>query len=150
MICIDLHEIRHYNNKLIADFLGDKEEKEFAVVIPLSIDKEDVNYSVFYQYALAAYAGEKLSAISESFGYYVPCPKRGGPIRFDFVTTNREALVTLLYALAEGIRLSAEEEGLQFYDEAIQYFSDYFDGRLKSVCSSLLVIAGDHLWKEDL
>jgi hypothetical protein len=147
MHSINIHDLKNYSTKLIAEFLSQQPDNEFEIIIPRDqIDPEDINYSIFWQYYSAAYAGQKLFNISESFAYYVPFPKKDFPFRFEITVIELKKLTLALRFIIIGY-YSDDEGMLRFHEEASKYFDDSFKGKIDSNCWGLLSIANQYLGK---
>lgn len=77
MIKINIPEFTSYSKETIYEFLILQAETEFEISLRrISEAVIDPNILVSMDYRDAAYAGQLLCQISESFGYYVPYPKK--------------------------------------------------------------------------
>ena len=60
------------------------------------VETDDKNLFIFLEYHNAAFAGQQLYNVSESFAYYVPCPEKQNPFRFELETSELKRLAAAL------------------------------------------------------
>lgn len=147
MYSINIHDLKNYNTKLIAEYLSQQSDNEFEIIIPRDqYDEEDFNFSIFWQYYSAAYSGQKLFNISESFAYYIPCPHKQNSFRFEISVTDLKKLTVVLRFILAGY-YSENDAMVRFHEEASKYFDDSFNGEMEPDCWGLLYIANQFLSK---
>src|SRR5258708_1136922 len=72
-----LQDLKNYSGGINDEILMKQDDKTFEIIIPRDpLDPDDKDFSVFWQYHMAAFAGQQLFNASESFAYDVPCPKK--------------------------------------------------------------------------
>jgi hypothetical protein len=147
MTTINIHDLKNYNAKLTLEYLQQQNDKAFEIVIPRDqYDDEDLNFSIFWQYYTAAYAGQELYNVSTSFAYYVPCPKKQNPFRFEIEVPDIERLAPALAYIITGYNTN-NDSMIRFNQEAAVYFSEAFEGKIDSDTWGLLYIANQYLGK---
>ena len=147
MQTINITALRNYNAKLILEYLNIQHGLSFEIIIPKEIvDPDDRNFSVFWQYYYASYAGQLLFNNAKSFAYNVPCPQKKNDFRFQIEV---ERMVPLSHALAFIIAgyFTDGSTMLRFNEQASKYFDDSFTGKTDSACWGLLYIANQFLCK---
>jgi hypothetical protein len=147
MNSINIYDLKNYNVRLIEEYLFQQNDKAFEIIIPRDqYDDEDINFSIFWQYYTAAYAGQKLYNISRSFAYYVPCPEKQNPFRFEIEVAGIDRLAAVLAFILTGYH-TKDDSVIRFNQEAAVYFSDAFEGKIDSETWGLLYIANKYLGK---
>ena len=147
MQTINIHDLKNYNAKLIAEYLSQQEGNIFEIIIPRDqIDPDDKNYTTFWQYHAAAYAGQKLFNVSEGFAYFVPDPHKEDSFRFELEIRNVERLAAALAFIIAGYYTDGKTM-LRFNEEAAEYLRDCFEGKADSDTWGLLYIANNFLGK---
>ncbi|HVT84288.1 MAG TPA: hypothetical protein VHD35_03755 [Chitinophagaceae bacterium] len=147
MTSINIHDLKNYNAKLIAEYLFQQNDNAFEIVIPRDqYDDEDINFSIFWQYYTAAYAGQKLFNISTSFASYIPCPEKKNPFRFEVEVPDIHRLAAVLAFIITSYDTN-DDSMIRFNQEAAVYFSEAFEGKTDSETWSLLHIANKYLGK---
>lgn len=147
MQTINIHDLKNYNAKLILEYLSVQQEKAFEIIIPHDqVDPDDKNFSIFWQYHTAAYAGQQLFNVSESFAYYVPCPKKQNSFRFELEVSDIKRLATALAFIITGY-YENNITMLRFNEEAAKYLNDAFNSKTDSDTWGLLYIANNYLNK---
>jgi hypothetical protein len=144
---INIHDLKNYNAKLIAEFLLERIDTLFEIIIPRDqVDPDDKDFSIFWQYHMAAYSGQQLHNVSSSFAYYVPCPTKQNSFRFEIEVTDIKRLVVALAFIITGY-YDNDSAMLRFNEEASQYLCDSFEGKTDSDTWGLLYIANNYLKK---
>jgi hypothetical protein len=129
------------------EYLFHLDDTEFEIIISRDrVDPDDKNFSIFWQYHTAAYAGEKLFKVSESFAYYVPCPEKDNPFRFEIKVTDIKRLALALRFIITGY-YDENRITIRFNEQAGQYLNDAFEGKVESNTWGLLHIANNFLSK---
>lgn len=147
MQTINIQDLRNYNTKLIAEYLHQHGGIEFKILIPNDrIDPDDINFSIFWQYHTAAYAGQKLYKIAKSFAYYVPCPHKQKSFQFEIKVADIHRLSAVLAFIISGY-YENDKQMLRFNEEAATFLSDSFEGKTECNTWGLLHTANHYLGK---
>lgn len=147
MQSINITDLRNYNAKLILEYLNIQQGLSFEIIIPKeSVDPDDRNFSIFWQYYCASYAGQLLFNKANSFAYYVPCPQKQNDFRFQIEVESRDSLSHALAFIIAGYFTDGSTM-LRFNEQASKYFDDSFTGKTDSACWGLLYIANQFLCK---
>jgi len=147
MNSINIHDLKNYNAKLIAEYLQQQSRNAFQIIIPKDrIDPDDINFSIFWQYHMAAYAGQKLYNVSESFAYTVPCPQSKNNFHFEIQVADIKRLSTALAFIICGY-YDNDKTILRFNEEAATFLSDSFEAKTECNTWGLLHIANEYLGK---
>ncbi|HMU46128.1 MAG TPA: hypothetical protein PKC72_07160 [Chitinophagaceae bacterium] len=147
MTTINIEHLKNYNRKLIAEYLFQYGDNAFDIIIPRDqFDKDDINFSIFWQYYTAAYAGQRLFNISTSFACYVPCPHKQQSFRFEIEVADINKLARALAYIITGYYVN-NDSMIRFNQQAGIYFSDAYEGKTISETWSLLHIANKYLGK---
>lgn len=138
---IHLHDLKNYTPCLISDYLTHYKSTAFNIIIPkMEAGLPPDNYIIFWNYYTAAYAGQLLHDIATSFACFIPCPHKTDPFRFEIEVMEITQLANTLAFILDG--LFKDDEAMLMYDkQALDYFSNAFDGKTHSDCWSLLTIA---------
>jgi hypothetical protein len=144
---INLHDLKNYTAGLIAELLSQQNDNAFEIIIPREpLDPDDKDFSIFWQYHMAAYAGQQLYNVAESFAYDVLCPKKLTAFRFEIEVSETERLAAALAFICCGY-FDNDEAMLKFNQDAADYLSNSFEGTISCATWGLLSIANDHLGK---
>lgn len=147
MTSLLLPDLKNYNAKLIAEYLDQQGGNAFQIIIPKDrIDPEDINFSIFWQFHMAAYAGQKLYNVSESFAYYVPCPQSKNNFQFEIQVAEIKRLSPALAFIICGY-YDNDKTMLRFNEEAAKFLTDSFEGKTECNTWGLLHIANHYLGK---
>lgn len=140
------HFVRYDFKKLYAHIIALKGLK-FKIVIPrLVMAVKDDNFSVFWEYYSAAYAGQLLSQIATRFAYYVPCVYDKKPFVFEVTIPETEKLVDALYFIIIGFYdIDDGDMFLDFHAKAAALLNDAFEEKEQAAAFGLLYIASIYL-----
>ena len=134
---INIHDLKNFTPKLILEYLADTEGHSFEIHIPPDhVDSDDYNFSIFWMFHTAAYAGQRLHNIADCFSYYVPCPGSKENFVFRITINDKPKLAHCLAFIISG-----------FNEEAAKFFTDSFEGKVDAATWGLLTIANDYLAK---
>ncbi|MEO7264429.1 MAG: hypothetical protein ABIW38_05920 [Ferruginibacter sp.] len=148
MIKIIIPEFIAYESKAIYEFLLLQNDTEFELVIPREATLNSADEElVMFEYLNAAYIGQQLSLIADSFGYHVPTPHKKAPFNFQIQINDMEKLADTLYPIIQGFNYNAVEpdEFLQFQDNACDFINDAFTEDYVCNTWGLLYIANQML-----
>jgi len=143
MLKININEFNRYDSKEIYEFLFLKSETVFEIEIPRKevIGKAD-NYDVFVEYLSAAYAGQRLSEIAESFAYYVPSVHSNCPFLFEVTITEMGKMTEALYLIIHSINDKIPNETfLTFHSLAADFLTNVYNDKIECNTWGLLHIA---------
>lgn len=145
MLEINTSEFGDYDQQGLLEYLVLHEETSFQVIMPKkSLPYKDENIAIYWQYYLAALAGQKLSEISTLFEYFVPCEFVAIDFRFHFKTENMEKLSEVLFTIINGC-YHVNDAYNKFHDEGTIFFESAMDGKIKAATWGLLRIADKYL-----
>jgi hypothetical protein len=124
----------------IQEHLFKHDTLRYEITIPKQ--ELDLNNTDFLrkQYYMAAYAGHRLSLVSTSFAYAVPCPYRFDPFRFEIENIDPRKLAFTLHQITKGY-YGSDEEAEVFRQETLKHFLNCFTDKTESTCWGLLHIA---------
>jgi len=149
MLKINITEFNQYDSKAIYEFLFLKSETEFEITIPKkTVAGTCDSYDVFEEFLSAAYAGQRLSEIAESFAYYVPSVYCNRPFVFEATITEMGKLAEVLYIMVHSINEKIPcETFLTFHSLAADYLTNVFNDKTECNTRGLLSIANQYLQK---
>src|SRR5688500_15541963 len=103
MQVVNLHDLKNYTTGLITELLSQQNDTMFEIIIPRDqFDPDDQDFPIFWQYHMAAFAGQQLYNVAESFAYEVPCPKKRNPFQFEIEVTTTKRLAAALAFISCG------------------------------------------------
>ena len=149
MLKININEFNRYDSKEIYEFLFLKRETVFEIAIPRKeVIGKAVNYDIFVEYLSAAYTGQRLSEIAESFAYYVPSVHSKNPFLFEVTITEMGKMAEILFLINRSINdATPNETFLTFHSLAADFLTNSFRERLGCNTLGLLHIANHFLQK---
>jgi hypothetical protein len=147
MHTLNLSELEHYDASSIYQYLLIHDDKQLEIVI----HKETVtgvndNFEIFWEYYLAAFIGQKLSAIAKTFSYYVPSTYVKEVFRFLITVDNWDALTDILHYLVTGIYETDTDTNILLHHEGAAFLEKASEEQPTDIaCWGLLDIAHKHL-----
>jgi hypothetical protein len=123
----------------VEEYLIQYNSLRYEIIIPKQEFNNDTDFTR-WQYYMAAYAGHRLSLISTSFAYTVPCPYRIDPFRFEIEYINEKKLAAALYDIVKGY-YTDRDTAIAFLNEALMHYHNCFNHKTESNCWGLLHIA---------
>jgi len=149
MLKININEFNRYDSKTLYEFLFLKRETVFQITIPRkAVAGTCENYDVFQEYLSAAYAGQRLSEIAESFAYYVPSVSGKKPFLFEVTITEMGKMAEALYIIIHSVNDRIPNEiFLTFHSLAADFLTNVFNDKIECNSWGLLWIANRYLEK---
>ncbi len=147
MLKINITEFNQYNSKALYEFLFLQDEIVFQITIPRKeIAGTIEKYDVFEEFLSAAYAGQRLSEIAESFAYYVPCIYSKQPFLFEVTITEMGKMAEVLHLIIHSINDKIPSETfLTFHSLSADFLTNVFNDKIECNTWGLLHIAHDYL-----
>ena len=145
MLEINITEFRDYDQKGLHEYLSLHEETLFRIMLPKSsLAYQEENFIIYWQYYLAAHAGQKLSDIASKFEYFVPSEFK--PIDFLFLLecADMEKLAEVLFVIINGC-FHANPIYNTFHDEGTIFYEAAMRRKIKCATWGLLMIADKYL-----
>ena len=146
MLKININELNRYDSKTLYEFLFLQRETVFQITIPRkAAAAKSNNYDVFEEFLTAAYAGQRLSEIAESFAYYVPCVYNKQPFLFEVTITEMGKMAEALYIIIHSVNDKIPSEiFLTFHSLAADFLTNAYNDKIKCNTWGLLHIANGH------
>ena len=145
MLEINTSEFIDYDQQGLYEFLVLHEETSFQVAMPKnSLPYKEENYVIYWQYYLAALAGQKLYEISTEFEYFVPSEFVPVDFRFSFKATDMVALSNVLFTIINGC-YHVNDAYNKFHDDGTIFYEQALHGEIKAATWGLLKIADKYL-----
>ena len=147
MTKINIADFLDYNNKAVYEFLFPQGETQFEIIIPREfIGGKDDNYCIATDYITAAYAGQRLAQVTDTFAYFAPSEFTKKPFQFEITTIDMETLADTLYFIIHGLNFrDTRETFTTFQGLAADLLNDAFDDKIKCHTWGLIHIASHYL-----
>jgi hypothetical protein len=123
----------------VEEYLTQHNSLRYEISIPKKEFNNDTDF-IRWQYYMAAFAGHKLSLVSTSFAYNVPCPYRSDPFRFEIEYNYEKKLAAALHYIIKGY-YTDRDTAITFLNEALMHYHNCFNNKTESNCWGLLHIA---------
>lgn len=128
----------------IKNLVDSNSSDRYEVYVPKSTQKffSDPR-DIATDYACAAYAGQLINEISNSFDYDLVIPDLHDSIAFNFETVDKNNLVKTLYKLSclYGFNENPDSDDIDYdYEEMWQFIDDALGGKVKVACPYFIEI----------
>ena len=146
MIRLNINDFFDYNSKAVYEFLFVQGETEFEIIIPREfIAVKDDNICIATDYINAAYAGQRLTEIADTFAYFVPSEFTKKPFQFEIAISDIEKLADTLYFIIQGLNyITTDKTFVTFQTLAADFLNDSFDDKIKCHTWGLLQLASQY------
>lgn len=151
MTRINLSEFRDYSGKALYEFLLYVDDSDFQVTIPRTTSFDEENrIGIVIDFSNAAYAGQLLYEIANTFAYYVPSPYNTNDFFFDISVTELEKFAEVLHKLVRGYDYKEDDrEFLDYQVLAADFIAEAYDDSVKCRTWGLVEIANEFLEEEE-
>lgn len=147
MTKININDLKNYDSKTLYEFLFLKRETVFEITIPRkTITVETDNYDVFTEFLSAAFAGQRLCEIADSFAYYVPCVNSKQPFLFEVTINEMGKMAEIFYLIISIVNgPTGGESFLSFHSLAADFLTNAINDKIECYTWGLLYIADRYL-----
>ena len=140
MIQIKLTEFTSYELPDLLEFIKLQDEHEYGITLSknTAVFKDD-HFNIFWEYYNAAFVGQQLWNISDTFSYSVPCFKKSGQFSFQVTTYDKVRLAKTLYFLVNEFSSNPDQNfSNQFKIGAARFFEDMLNRKGDIACWALI------------
>jgi len=143
MTKLNIVDFRDYNSKAVIEFLYLQGETEFEIIIPRDhIAGGEDDWIVATDYVNAAYAGQQLALVADTFGYSVPSEFTKRPFQFEISITDMEKFADTFYFIIQGHDYNHTGKiFLDFQNLAMEHMVEAYDDKVESYTWGLLHLA---------
>lgn len=147
MTKININDFKNYDSKALYELLFLKRETVFEITIPRKeVTAKTDNYDVFTEFLSAAYVGQRLCEIADSFAYFVPCVNCKQPFLFEVTITEMGKMAEILYLIISIVNGPAGSENfLSFHSLAADFLTNAVNYKIECYTWGLLYIADRYL-----
>lgn len=141
MKIIDLSAFARYDCKDIYAWLLQQQETVFHIRMEKGfMSAIGDEWDMIFEYEAALLFGEKLSALSDDFGYYTPSEISRSSFAFDLITGNMEELADTLFYMISIIADTDSSHELfeQYNNQRYDFWDKYSKEETEPVCQGLL------------
>jgi hypothetical protein len=135
---IEIQKMTAKKESDIINLLLDEQQQPFKIYIPKSTALfSSTSSDIANDYAMLAFAGQKLSEVADSFDYHYVSPVNHESVLFEVETKNFNLLAKVLLYISHGYNDESTEE--VFYNDAVYDFIDKVNkGEVSSVCPDFI------------
>lgn len=145
-------EIQNIQTNSLADLvalLAENTEQSVEIYVPKSsVDSFSSNEDIATDYAMLAFAGQKLYEIADEFSYDYVSPHEHASVRFKLVTDDIKRLAEVLLYISYGYNNEPTEEEVYYLDEVLDFVDKVDNGTISPVCHDF--VDDYHSYKEDV
>lgn len=149
---IDITELMDYDAASIYKYIMLQNTNEYEITMyKCTTNPIEEPFDVFWEYYMAAFIGQKLFEVSDTFSYYVPSVYKMDEFKFYIEVSDNEKLIDPLSFVIPGFFDVGEEIPPKFHQQAHEFFQEAFDYEgLLVGCWGLLEIANRHLAEDPM
>lgn len=145
-LSISLSQFQGYNYAAFLEFLTLSKHTSFEIILNKNFSlPQDEKSEIIFDYFDALFIGQKLSELSNNFGYFTPNEFSKTPFHFQLDTDNYEKLAETLEYIIQYFD-DASPTFTTFVDEMSAFWTDYCDEKLMPVCHGLLIMLERNLF----
>lgn len=136
---IELQNIRTNNIDNIINLLLDEKKQPFEIYVPKSTQLNfSISEDIANEYAMLAYAGQKLSEGMDEFSYDYVSPSDHKSVLFEIKTNNIEQLAETIFNLSYGYNNEPEGEEIYYFDDVYDFIEKVLKKEIIPVCSDFM------------
>jgi len=143
MKTIDLFYFKDSEYKDLYAWLQNQHETAFHIIMTRYYTLPDADKrKIADEYYNALFFGEKLSALSNDFGYYTPSEYSTSPFAFFLITNDMEQLADTLFYLIKGVAANDlfADTFCKYNKEKEVFWFKYYNEKIEPACKGILHI----------
>lgn len=136
---IEIQNIRTNNIDDIINLLLDKDEQPFEIYVPKSTQLySSTSEDIANDYAMLAYAGQKLSEVADEFSYDYVSPSNHESVLFEIKTNNLKRLAETILNISYGYDNEHDDEELYYLDDVYDFITKVTTKEILPVCPDFI------------
>lgn len=136
-------EIQNISNVTIDDVVNlllDEKMQPFKIYIPKSTELfASSNEDIANDYAMLAFAGQKLNEVADKFSYGYVSPSEYDSVLFAIEAKDIKLLAATILFISYGYNNESEDEKVYYLDEVYNFIESVEKGKIVPVCSDFIV-----------
>jgi hypothetical protein len=136
---IEIQEIKNVITEDIINLLLDEKEQPFEIYVPKSTQQSFSSYeNIADDYAMLAFAGQKLSEVANDFSYNYVSPVNHESILFEIKTNDIKQLAEVILFISYGYSNESEDEDIYYLDEVYDFIEKVNTGEIIPSCPDFI------------
>jgi hypothetical protein len=136
---IEIQEIKNAVAEDIINLLLAENEQPFEIYVPKSTQLFfSSNENIADDYAMLAFAGQKLSEIADEFSYNYISPANHNSVLFEIKTSDIKQLSEIILFISFGYNNEPEDEEIYYLDEVYDFIDKVNAGEITPVCPDFI------------
>lgn len=136
---IELQDIQTNSVDDIINLLLEEEQQPFEIYVPKSTQLYfSTSEDIANDYAMLAYAGQKLNEIADEFSYDYVSPSNHESVLFEIKTNNVKQLAETILNLSYGYSNDPAEEEIYYLDDVYDFIEKVIAKEISPVCSDFI------------
>jgi hypothetical protein len=132
---IEVQEIKNLTTEDIVTLLLNEKEQPFEIYVPKSTQLfASTNEDIATDYAMLAFAGQKLDEVADEFSYDYVSPINHDSVLFEIKTNDIKQLSEIILFISNGYNNDPEGEEIYYLDEVYDYLEKIKTGDTIPVC----------------
>ena len=136
---IEIQDIRTNSVDDIINRLLDEKTQPFEIYVPKSTQLFASTYEdIANDYAMLAFAGQKLNEIADEFSYYYVSPSDHESILFEVKTNDINQLAKAILFLSFGYSNEPQDEEIIYFDDVYDFIEKVDTGEIIPACPDFI------------
>lgn len=135
-------EIQNISNATIDDLVNlllDEKTQPFEIYVPKSTQLfASSNENIANDYAMLAFAGQKLNEVADEFSYDYVSPSDHDSVLFEIKAKDIKALAEVILFISYGYNNESEGEEVYYSDEVYDFIEKVEGGKVVPVCPDFI------------
>jgi hypothetical protein len=132
---IEIQKIKNLTTEDIINLLSDEKMQPFELYVPKSTQLFfSSNENIADDYAMLAFAGQKLSEIADEFSYSYISPANHDSVLFKIKTSDIKQLSEVILFISFGYNNEPENEEIYYLDNVYDFIDKVNAGEIIPVC----------------
>jgi len=132
---IEIQNIRTNSIDDIVDRLLDEKTQPFEIYVPKSTQTfASSNRDIANDYAMLAYAGQKLNDVADDFTYYYVSPSAHESVLFEIKTSNIKQLAETILHISYGYGNDPDGDEIDYLDDIYDFIEKAVTGKVAPIC----------------
>lgn len=136
---IEIQDIIDKNERDIIDLLLDEKEQPFEIYVPKStVLFGSTSSDIADDYAMLAFAGQKLSEVAEEFDYNYVSPSDHESVLFEVTTKDIQSLAKAILYISYGYNNESDGDEVFYLDEVYDFIEKVNSGEVNPICEDFI------------
>ncbi len=141
-------EIQNVSNVTLDDLVNmllDEKKQPFKIYVPKSTQLFASSHEdIANDYAMLAFAGQKLNEVADEFSYYYVSPSEHDSVLFEVKVKDIRRLAEVILFISTGYNNVAVDEETDYYGEVYDFIEKVENREINPICPDFIEDYQDH------